>query len=79
MISHNGRHWVRSRDSNFEEDTFPALKGLTTGSRQGKATSRWNSMYSRAPEYRLEPCMFSKQGMVNRVPQKLMFTVIAVT
>lgn len=25
-------------------------------------------MYSRALEYRLEPCMFLKQGMVNKSP-----------
>jgi len=71
MISHNGRHWVRSQDSNYEEDAFLALKGLTIGRRQGKSTSnytRWNSMYYRALEYRLEPCMFLKQGMVNKSP-----------
>lgn len=67
MISHNGRHWVRSQDSNYEEDTFPDLEGLSTGRRQGKSTSNYkrrNSMYYRAIEDRLELRMFLKQAMV---------------
>ena len=82
MISHNGRQRVRSQDRNSEEDILPALKGLTIGRGQGKSKSnytRWNSMYYRATEYRLESRMFLKQGIVNRVPQKVMFTVIVVT
>lgn len=64
-------HYVRSHESNYEEDSFPALKGLIIGKGQDKLTSNYtrrNIVCYGAIDYRLEPGVFFKRGMINKSP-----------
>ena len=64
-------HYVRSQERNYEEDSFPALKGLITGKGQDRSTSNYirrNIVCYGARDYSLVPSVFYKQGMINESP-----------